>query len=143
MTYLALAHGARGLIYYCYYDLRVLPQYPQMWAWMKSIAAEVKSISPVLLSPDDRGPVLVLPSNAGLHTKLKQQGGRLYLIAVNTARTESAVTFRLGPLPAPRATVLFEHRTVPLNLNSLTDNFPPLAVHVYDLGPASSANPAP
>jgi hypothetical protein len=30
MTYLGLIHGAKGLIYYCYYDLRVLPQYREM-----------------------------------------------------------------------------------------------------------------
>ena len=35
MTYLGLINGAKGLIYYCYYDLRVLPQYREMWGWMK------------------------------------------------------------------------------------------------------------
>jgi len=55
MTYLALAHGAKGLIYYCYYDMRVLPQYAEMWTGMKKIASEVKALSPVLLSRTTSG----------------------------------------------------------------------------------------
>ncbi|HEY3297332.1 MAG TPA: hypothetical protein VGK34_01650, partial [Armatimonadota bacterium] len=57
MTYLSLAHGAKGLLYWCYYDMKWLPQYKEMWGWMKSIGSEVKSLSPMLLSPDDLGEV--------------------------------------------------------------------------------------
>jgi len=136
MTYLALTHGAKGLIYYCYYDLRVLPQYQEMWGWLKSIAAEVKTLSPVLLSPDDRGVATCLPPNGKIDTRLKQQGGRLYLIAVNTTTEPSQVTFKLGKLRSKQAGVLFEGRSVKLAKSQMTDDFKPLAVHVYDLGRA-------
>ena len=138
MTYLALTHGAKGLIYYCYYDLRILPQYREMWDWLKSIAAEVKTLSPVLLSPDDRGVALCLPPNAKVDTRLKQHGGRLYMIAVNTASEPSQVTFKLGRLRSSQASVLFEGRSVKLAKAQMTDDFKPLAVHVYDLGRAPS-----
>jgi hypothetical protein len=138
MTYLALTHGAKGLIYYCYYDLRVLPQYREMWVWLKSIAAEVKTLSPVLLSPDDRGTAVCLPSNGKIDTRLKQNGGRLYLIAVNTATESSQVTFKLGRLRSSQASVFFEGRSVKLAKGQMTDDFKPLAVHVYDLGRAPS-----
>jgi hypothetical protein len=138
MTYLALTHGAKGLIYYCYYDLRVLPQYQEMWGWLKSIAAEVKTLSPVLLSPDDRGTAVCLPSNGKIDTRLKQHGGRLYLIAVNTATEPCQVTFKLDRLGSSQASVLFEGRSVKLAKGQMTDDFKPLAVHVYDLDRAPS-----
>jgi hypothetical protein len=143
MTYLALTHGAKGLIYYSYYDLRVLPQYPKMWSWLKSIAAEVKTLSPMLLSPDDRGAAICLPPNGKIDTRLKQQGGRLYLIAVNTATEACQVTFKLGRLRSSKADVLFEGRSVKLAKTRMTDDFKPLAVHVYDLGraPARTLDP--
>jgi hypothetical protein len=143
MTYLALTHGAKGLIYYCYYDLRVLPQYREMWGWLKSIAAEVKTLSPMLLSPDDRGAALCLPPDGKIDTRLKQQGGRLYLIAVNTATEPCRVTFELGRLPSSQAAVLFEGRSVKLAKDQMTDDFKPLAVHVYNLGRAPSSTLAP
>ena len=81
MTYLALAHGAKGLIYWCYYNMRMLPQYPEMWAGMKRIGAEVKTLSPILLSPEDLGSVRFTPDTGGkIHTKLKRHKGREYLI---------------------------------------------------------------
>ena len=110
MTYLALTHGAKGLIYYCYYDMRVLPQYAEMWAGMKKIGAEVKSLSPVLLAPGDLGPAKFTPPDAPIHTKLKRSGGRLYLLAVNAANAPVEVTFDLEhPLPA-QVDVMFENR---------------------------------
>jgi hypothetical protein len=143
MTYLALNHGAKGLIYYCYYDLRVLPQYREMWGWLKSIAAEVKALSPVLLSPDDRGTALCLPPNANVDTRLKQHEGKLYLIAVNTATAPCHVTFKLGGLRSDQAGVLFEGRSVKLAKAQMIDDFKPLAVHVYDLGRAPSPSSRP
>ncbi len=59
MTYLALTHGAKGLIYWCYYNLRMLPQYQEMWNGMKKIGAEVRILEPALLSPEDIGPAKV------------------------------------------------------------------------------------
>ncbi len=134
MTYLALAHGAKGLIYYCYYDLRVLPQYLEMWGWMKRIAAEVKALSPVLLSPEDLGPARFAPNTAPVHTKLKRANGNLYLIAVNAGREPCQVTFELPSKLPSQVEVMFEGRTAPTEGTKLAADFKPLEVHVYDLG---------
>ena len=136
MTYLALVHGAKGLIYYCYYDLRVLPQYREMWGWLKNIATEVKTLSPILLSPDDRGPALCLAAGSQVETRLKQCSGRLYLLAVNTANETRHITFQLPRSRSGQARVLFENRSATLAKAQMTDDFSPLAVHVYDLGRA-------
>jgi hypothetical protein len=138
MTYLALAHGAKGLVYWCYYDMRVLPQYNEMWGWMKKLGAEVKALSPVLLSAADLGPVRCTPANAAVHTKLKRHAGRLYLIAVNAEQSPCQVTFDLRRgLPA-QVEVMFEGVKAATNGTRLTADFKPLEVHVYDLGMAGS-----
>jgi len=137
MTYLALAHGAKGLIYYCYYDLRVLPQYQEMWGWMKTIAGEVKALSPVLLSPDDLGTVRYSPSSAAIHTRLKRWNKRLYLIAVNAAREPCRVTLEVGKKLPQNVAAVFEDRQIKTNGARLTDDFKPLEVHVYELGPGA------
>jgi hypothetical protein len=134
MTYLALAHGAKGLIYWCYYNLRVLPQYEEMWGWMKRIGEEVKTLSPVLLSPEDLGPVGADTLPVSIHTKLKRCDGRLYLIAVNAASEPYQAAFDVGHALPAEANVMFEGRKASARGRQLTDHFEPLAVHVYDLG---------
>jgi len=136
MTYLALAHGAKGLIYYCYYDLRVLPQYAEMWGWMKQIGAEVKALSPVLLSSDDLGPARVTPATAPIHTKLKRHQGREILIAVNAGREPCEVMLESKHKLPAQVKVMFEDQTLPATGRQLKLSFKPLEVHVLDLGPA-------
>ena len=132
MTYLGLTHGAKGLIYYCYYDLRVLPQYREMWAGMKKIGAEVKTLSPVLLAPDDPSPLKLTPKEAALHTKLKRSGNRLYLLAVNADNTPLKVNMKLHRPLAGQVKVLFEDRHISTEGRGFADHFGPLAVHVYE-----------
>ncbi len=138
MTYLALTHGAKGIIYWCYYNMRKLPQYEQMWGWMKTIGSEVQNLSPMLLSPDDLGEVRYAPSTGTIHTKLKKYNGRLYLMAVNDSSSACSITFDLGKPLSGRADVMFEKRTVKTAGTKLTDSFKPLEVHVYSLGKGAS-----
>lgn len=134
MTYLALTHGAKGLLYWCYYDMRWLPQYQEMWGWMKTIGAEVKQLSPMLLSPKDFGTVRYESSSANIHTKLKAHNGRLYLMAVNADNAPCKATFDTARSLSGKASVMFEHRTINTDGKRFTDSFKPLEVHVYDLG---------
>ncbi|MDX9971422.1 MAG: hypothetical protein RBU21_00385 [FCB group bacterium] len=134
MTYLSLVHGAKGLLFYCYYDLRVLPQYNEMWDWMKGIGAEVKTLSPVLLSPEDLGTVKFTPESAPIHTLLKRHDGKLYLIAVNSGNEAAKVTFELKRRLPKQVDVMFEDRKADAAGRRFSDEFQPLEVHVYDLG---------
>jgi len=135
MTYLALAHGAKGLVYWCYYNMRQLPQYEEMWGWMKRLGAEVKELSPVLLSPDDLGPARFTPAAAPIHTKVKRCDGRETLIAVNAGQEPCEVTFETSHQLPAQVKLLFENRTAPTAGKRLTLPFKPLEVHVIDLGP--------
>jgi hypothetical protein len=131
MTYLGLIHGAKGLIYYCYYDLRVLPQYRQMWGWMKSIAADVKTLTPALMSTESAGTWSLTPKESPVQASLFRQGNRLYLLAANPAQTARRVDFDLRRRTGTEVEVLFENRQLAAGQGRFADEFLPLAVHVY------------
>jgi hypothetical protein len=139
MTYLALTHGAKGLIYWCYYNLRVLPQYQEMWDGMKRIGAEVRALEPALLSADDLGSAAFTPPTARLHTRLKREGDQLYLIAVNAGTTPCEAALDFGRPVKAAAEVLFEHRQSELTGTVLRDRFEPLEAHVYAVKVAAQA----
>ena len=133
MTWLALAHGSKGIIYYCYYDLRVLPQYQEMWAWMKKIGQEVKDFTPVLLSSNDLGPVCFIPDDLPIHTKLKEHEGNLYLIAVNSGKSECELSFDFGESLEPDVELVFEEGTAKARGALLPARFKPLQARIFRL----------
>jgi hypothetical protein len=83
MTWLSLVHGAKGLIYWAYYNMRQLPQYQEMWAWMQDIRREVQSVEPVILSPKDLPAPTFSPKPKAIHCMAKEYEGRCYLFVVN------------------------------------------------------------
>ncbi|HEY3298980.1 MAG TPA: hypothetical protein VGK34_10025 [Armatimonadota bacterium] len=135
MAYLAIANGAKGLVYFSYYNLRVLPNYEELWTGLKKIAKEVEVLSPVLLSPEDLGKVSCSPAGVTIHTKLKRLDGQLYLIAVNAENVPCKVTFDLKHQLPKQADVMFEGRFArEIDGTKLTDSFKPYEVHIYDFG---------
>jgi len=132
MSYLALNHGAKGIIYYCYYDHRVLPLYQQRFEGMKRLAAEINELMPVLLTTEQvpRNPFSC--SHPAIDLGVWKYQGHYYLAAVNTTRDEQLATIR-GPFGRP-VEVLFEQgRQAAPRRGRLTELFPPLQVHVYRL----------
>jgi hypothetical protein len=135
MTYLAVNHGAKGLIYYSYSDLRADENdYNERWPQIKKIANEIDYLKPVLLSPHQTNYNDIVCDNADIDFKLMREGNTYYLLAVNTKKdTIAAVSFRINLAHKPEAvTVLFEgDRQVVVNNGSFTDGFGPYEVHVY------------
>ncbi len=112
MTYLSLVHGAKGLIYYCYYDMRALPQYNEMWEGMKKIAGEVRTLSSVLLEGDYIGTVEISTKNTPLHFIVKRYQGRYYMITVNSVNKSIAATFNLKKIHCTQITEMFKETHV-------------------------------
>jgi len=135
MTYLATNHGAKGLIYYSYFDIRFKSYYETHWAAIKKIASEIKSLRPVFLStemPDVNG---LTCSNSSIDYKLMKGENTYYLFAVNTIQENVlAVSFQNNLTCKPSIiNVLFENgRQIPVSNGNFTDNFLPYEVHVYE-----------
>jgi len=132
MTYLALVHRARGIIYWCFYNMTYLPDFAERWHFMKRIGEEVKALFPVLLSPEETS-ISTEATNEAIHCLIKVADGKRYLLAVNGSRQPHRPSFRLPDGVSGQVNVTFENRSLPVKDGFLTDFFAPLAAHVYEL----------
>ena len=76
LTYLAIVHGAKGILYYTYkggkYEIK---DFPEHWNDVKKIASELNILSPVLTAPDSNNNlVLNLKANISPDANLGTKG---------------------------------------------------------------------
>jgi hypothetical protein len=76
LTYLAIVHGAKGILYYTYrggkYEIK---DFPEHWNDVKKIASELNILSPVLTAPDSNNNlVLNLTANVSAHVSRGPKG---------------------------------------------------------------------
>jgi hypothetical protein len=103
ISYLALTHGATGLIYYYYKDIKMAYDSESRWAAVKDMGREIKSLSPVLLAEDfNQG--LITSDNPQIHWKAKHFEDKTFLIAVNSTTDTQTVMFNL-PIDVKNTTV--------------------------------------
>lgn len=133
MTYLALVHGAKGIIYWAHTASKYYIQdYPEHWAALKQLAGELQQLSPVLLTTNSTSKLRVTPKSATLDMMVKEFNGDLYVFAVNRepAKVRAQFAFKRKGVPE-NVEVLFEERTLSTHGRRWTDEFKPLEVHVY------------
>jgi hypothetical protein len=141
MTYLAVNHGAKGLIYYSYFDIRDDADYDTRWPQIKEIASEIDWLRSVFLSTYQTSGNQISCDNADIDFKLMWEGNTYYLLAVNTevnslgqSVENNGVLFQINLANKPAAfDILFEDPSIPIPVSSgtVTDNFGPYEVHVY------------
>ena len=88
--YQGIILGARGL---CSYTYR--PDSMYTWREYQRIGKELQTLTPILLTPDDRLRVEVLPRGRKVAALLKAARGRHYLLAANSALHPLEASFRL------------------------------------------------
>ena len=101
MTWQCIAEGARGLVYYSFFDIKrdtVVP-FDVQWPLVKQVAAEVRDLIPVILSVEPV-PAISVEERAWLHWTTRRLGATVYLIAVNDEGYAHHVVFRLPAVPA-------------------------------------------
>ena len=103
MTYLAVNHGAKGLIYYSFlnlldYDTGEFTADGQIaWDNIKAIAIEVDELRSVFLSTYQTSGNQISRDNADIDFKLMWEGNTYYLFAVNTKEEPiTGVSFRIN-----------------------------------------------
>jgi hypothetical protein len=135
MSYLAVNHGAKGLVYYSYFDIiRNDADYATRWPQIKEIASEVDQLRSVFLSTSQTSDNDVTCNNGDIDFKLMWDGGTYYLFAVNTNNGNvTGVPFQLNLVNKPAVfDTLFEGgRQVSVISGTVTDSFGPYEVHVY------------
>lgn len=130
MTYLAITHGAKGIIYWNYKDAK---QNPIIWDTMLKIGKELKELTPILTSPDS--PLLVNVNNPNIHFLLKKYKGKFYLLTINASKeSQGKVVFHLPFLKESKnVKVLFEGRELRIKEGVLEDSYAGYERHIYEI----------
>jgi hypothetical protein len=155
MSYMAIAEGANGLMYWsmgnsalarictgvdAYHSPSSSATSPNpIWCQakidnfndLKAVTTEIDSLQPALSSLD-RNDLLASNSNAGIHTRGKYANGNGYLIASNNTNATTTASFTWSQTPT-LVNVYNESRSITLSGSSFTDTFAPYGAHVYEI----------
>lgn len=135
MAWQCLCEGATGLVFYSWYDVKRNPDvsFEDQWAGLKDVAAEIDRMAPILLSVAPAPPVRIIgPQPPWLHWLVRMHAGKLYVVAVNNGDGSGRVRFRL-PQPPRQVQLVGERRALPVSGSEFDDDFPPLAVRVFEI----------
>jgi hypothetical protein len=134
MTWLAIVHEARGVIYFSYsYNGPMREAHPELWAETKTCAGQIRDLGATLLSAS-AGPTSLsqTPASRQVHSRAIEHDGAIYVLAVNTQRTPiDDVQWTVSGVPDGPLEVLWEGRDLTVRDSTFLDDFGPLAVHVY------------
>lgn len=147
MSWMAIVEGATGLFYWEYgirglYLVKDPVQKAALYQELSDVTKEIKSLEPVLLSPD--APVIAANSQNGTvvtKTKVGADGTR-YLFAYNHGKSPVTAQFTLA---APATSVLdYDTGTTcaPDTSTTFYGVFQPYQAHVFLIGNSASATPA-
>jgi len=133
MTYMALAHNSKGILYFSYY-----PSIPDAWAEVGRLVGELKQLMPFYCLPSSEPGIG--NTNGWVHARLIRNGDSGLLITVNVSGSAQSATFTI-PSPAPDTLNLpIEGGSIPVTSGQFSASFDPLAVHVYQWGPTPQAD---
>jgi hypothetical protein len=133
----AIIHGARGIFYF---PVQVTPHFkydvtpPAVAAEMTRQDATITKLAGVLQGTINPRPVSATAPSP-LQVAWRSSAGHSYFFVLNLSPTAvSHQTIALSGIgSATSATVYGENRTVPISSNTITDNFGPYAVHIYQV----------
>lgn len=133
MVYLALAHRAKGIMFFSYY-----PSLTETWAEVKLLVGEMKQLAPFYCLPSQE-PALG-NTNGSIHTRLIRIGDSGLIIAANVDGSAQTATFTI-PSPTPDTLALpVEGGSIAVMDGQFTASFDSLAVHIYQWGPTPQAD---
>lgn len=132
MAWQCIAEGANGIVMYSWFDLHRDPSTPfeEQWAKVKQVAAEIKDLSPVLLSVES-APHVDCEQADWLNWTVRRVGETVYLFVVNNTRETHAAEFRLGH--TPKSAVLRGQGPAAMAGDVFHAELAPLAVQVYEM----------
>lgn len=133
-AYIAMIHGAKGLLWYGGSVTGGLYAKPEEGHWddLKKLAGEMREMAPVFMGKTEIAPTFS-PASAPVSVMLKHAGNRRVLLAVNRGAKPVEVIFESPEIKAGKVEVLHEQRSASAASGKLTDTFEPYAVHVYEL----------
>ncbi|MFQ6096980.1 MAG: hypothetical protein ACE5O2_04575 [Armatimonadota bacterium] len=133
MAFLCIVHGAKGLIFYSFQDLKRDPLgFDKRWADVRRVADDVAQVVPIILSTERRPKLRITRGADGVHAAAFERNGVPYVIAINATTEEKAFSFRLGTM-SKVALTLDGSQVVGRRKDEFRDTLGPLAVRIYEL----------
>jgi hypothetical protein len=135
MAFDAIIHGAVGLNYW---GMSYTPQPSDFMNDLNRVAREMADLQPVLSARETKINLEMVyhelghSIDSGVELLSKQVDGIKYLITANADKNPVRVSFR-GLSTFKSAKVLNENRSVSIQSGSLTDDYKPFDVHIYEL----------
>lgn len=134
MSYLGLIHGARGLIYYSFFDLKRTANGDAHWEVLKKVSEEMQRIKPIVLGIDVPHGRSVSASDDRIHVLTREVDGDLFVLAANPHKDTVKALFRIGPdAGVTRVEATADARLSAVTRNSFTDEIESYGVRVYRL----------
>jgi hypothetical protein len=142
MAYLSIINGVKGLFFYTgsgEHDYQKKPagllNQPENshWDYVQKLVKELRQFSPVIMAPAVADKPTLSPADAPVEFATRQLDGKLYLIAANKSDKPQSVRFSASWLKGRKVQVLYETHPASTEGESMSDQFAPLAVHVYQL----------
>ena len=139
MSYMAIAEGANGLIYWslganalAYVCSGWCEEKIEYFNRLKAVLEELKALESALASLD-RPDLLVSNSNPAIRTRVKYADGKVCVIAYNSTAAPATATFGMSFVPAT-VSVHGESRNIMPSGAGFSDSFGPWEAHVYVVG---------
>ena len=142
MAYLSIINGVKALWFYTgsgqkdYYGKPAgLLNKPEEahWDYVQKLVGELREFSPIILAPAPAAKLTLSPADAPVEFALRESNGKLYLIAASKSDRPQSVRFSGAPLAGRRAKLLYETHAATVEGNTLSGDFPPFGVHLYEL----------
>lgn len=137
MAWQAICEGANGIVFYSFFDLKRNPDVPfkTQWKNLKKIAAEIDSVSDILLSIEP-APDVTVSFNSGNSTWMnwlvRSYKGKLYILAVNNGDKEGTTTFSISK-NIHKVTVIGKNRTIVPVKNRFKDKFKKFDFRIFEV----------
>jgi hypothetical protein len=138
-SYLALMHGAAGIIYHMGHEGIAL-SFTRHWSVYPGLSREIEVLFPIITAPQPAAAPRIAVTPAAIDCRVRLYEGRLHLIAVNTSNRMIQATISIEDHSAvpKRINLLFENREIEPKGNKFTDVFTGFEPHVYEFASADA-----
>jgi hypothetical protein len=127
MAYLALVHGATGILYFSYW-----PKAPDTWNSLRELNKEIHRISPWLVSKGEE--LTIKSSDPQVHVRAKRVDNGGIIIAVNTSPAFCQANFKVDADLTRGMRQLSRYRIVKIAKGKFKDSFGPYEAKIYIWG---------
>jgi hypothetical protein len=144
LVYLAITAGAKGLMYYSYYDpnggwdknvtfWNIPENYPEINEELKKIHFEIQKLSPIILSEDSKELIILKPDNLRIYFLQKKLNNKLYLILVNSEPKEVEITLNFPEIKIKEVKEFFSQKLIKNDMSAFKDKLNSYEARVYQI----------